>query len=194
MPFTPAAVGEFVSTRIGKVTACSAQDVIREFPNCEKWVSGLGLLIIFNDLPPAEHRTFALQFVRRVEMALREYQAGRAALLDLVSGHRGRWSPYFRALSYFEAAVSHLYQAYDYSRKLMGPNLYEKNDGSALQRLNDIYNTAKHELAKAEQPLWITEQGLESDHASLAFTEIEEMLRQCARIAESMTNSPGVLR
>lgn len=194
VPFTLEAVGEYVLARIGQVAMCGAQDVIREFPNCGKWVSSLGLLIIFSDLPLPEHRPFALQLIRRVEMALREYETGRAALLDLVDGDRGRWSPYFRALSHFEAAVSQLYQAYDNLRKLMGANLFEKDDGSALQRLNDIYNTAKHEFAQAEQPLWITDQGLESDRTELAFTEIEEMLRECASIAETMTNSPGVRR
>jgi hypothetical protein len=122
-------------------------------------------------------------------MALVEYGNGRAALQDLVSEHRGRWSPYFRALSYFEAAIGQLYQAYDYSRKLIDKPLFASNDGSPLQRLNRIYNTAKHELPTDEQPVWITNHGLEAKDASITFAEIEELLRVCARLSETLTRS-----
>src|SRR5687767_11306688 len=113
MPFTPAAVDEFISKKIAQVTSCGATDVAPEFPNAGRWVSGFGLVVMFNNQPAPEYRHFALQLVRRTEMTLAHYKDGGDALLDLVTGHRGRWSPYFKALSYFEDAIGQLYQAYD---------------------------------------------------------------------------------
>ena len=189
MSFTPYAIEKFISARISKITACNAQDLVSEFPSAKDWVSGLGLMIIFNNQPAPEMRAFALQFIRRCEMALAEYGNGCAALQDLVSGHNGRWSPYFRALSYFEVAIGQLYQVHDYSRKLIDRPLFEKNDGSPLQRLNTIYNAAKHKFATDEQPVWITNHGLEAKDARITFAEIEELLRVCARLSETLTRS-----
>lgn len=189
MPLTPAALTEFISKKIVEVTSCGARDVSLEFPNASKWVSGFGLVVIFNDQPKPEYRHFALQLVRRTEMALAHYKSGLDALKDLVSGHRGRWSPYFKALSYFEDAMGQLYQAYDASRKVLGKELFTSGDGSPLQRLNQLYNSSKHDPADTEQPVWLTNNGLESEKAVLAFGEFEGLLRTCGRLAEKITSS-----
>lgn len=189
MPFTPAALNQFISKKIVEVTACGARDVSLEFPTASKWVSCFGLVVIFNDQPKPEYRHFALQFVRRTEMALTHYKSAHGALRDLIDGHRGRWSPYFKALSYFEDAMSQLYQAYDSSRKVLGKPLFASGDGSPLQRLNQLYNTSRHELADTEQPVWITNQGLESESAVLAFGELEELLQTCGRLSEKITSN-----
>ena len=109
-------------------------------------------------------------------------------LSALVSGGSGRWSPYFRALYHFEAAISQLYLAYDGARKRLGGDYFASGDGSDLDRLNRVYNAGKHQIAKADQTLWITNDGVGSDDASILFVEIEDLLRSYARITNRITN------
>jgi hypothetical protein len=187
MSFTRHAT-DFISEKIGQVTKCGATDVAKEFPASAAWVTTFGLCVIFQDHPPAQNRPHALQFVRRVEMAFAEYSRASDHLSDLVSGGPRRWSPYFRALYHFEAAISQLYLAYDGARKKLGNDYFDSGDGSDLDRINKIYNASKHQIASAEQTLWITDDGVCADDTSISFVELEQLLRSYARIANRITN------
>jgi len=189
MPFTKHAVEIFISDKITKVTECNVSNLYAEFPSAKDWISGFGLMVIFVNQPQAEMRPLALQFLRRVEMGLAEYSRAREELQDLVFGSRGRWSPYFRALYHFEAAISQIYQAYDYSRKALNTRYFDSNDGSPLDRLNRIYNISKHELAAQDQPVWISNRGIETAKVQITFSEIETLLRSFGRIAMKLTST-----
>lgn len=188
MPFTNYAIEAFISNRITKVTECRMADLSAEFPNAGTWVSGFGLMVIFTNQPREEIRPFALQFVRRVEMALAEYSRAREQLQDLIAGNP-RWSPYYRALHHVEIAIALLYQAYDFSRKALDQRLFESGDGSSVQRLNLIYGVTKHQCATAEDPVWLSNEGIETAQARLTFTEFEDLARTCARICERLTKN-----
>jgi hypothetical protein len=188
MGFTRHATDFFISEKIAQVTECGAMDVAKEFPASAAWVSSFGLCVISQDHPPAQNRPYALQFVRRVEMAFAEYSCATEYLSALVSGGPGRWAPYFRALYHFEAAISQLYLAYDGARKKLKRSYFSGGDGSNLGQLNNVYNASKHQLANAEQTLWITNDGVCTDAASISFVELEELLRSFARIANRITN------
>ncbi len=188
MGFTRHFTDLFISKKIGQVTECGAMDVAKEFPNSAAWVSSFGFCVLFQDHPPAQNRPLALQYVRRVEMAFAEYSRATEYLSDLVSGGPGRWSPYFRALYHFEAAISQLYLAYDGPRTKLGQLLFVSNDGSNWDRLNKIYSDSKHQIASAGQTLWITNDGVCSDRALISFVELEELLRSAARSVNRITN------
>ena len=188
MGFTRHATDLFISEKIGQVTECGATAVGNEFPSSGAWVPAFGLCVILQDHPPEQNRPFALQFVRRVEMAFAEYSRAVEYLSALVSGGPGRWSPYFRALYHFEAAISQLYLAYDGARRKLGGEYFKSGDDSNLDRLNKVYNASKHQIATAEQTLWITNDGVCSDDASIAFVEIEDLLRSYGQIADRITN------
>lgn len=188
MPFTRYAIETFISAKITKITECRLADLGAEFPNAKTWVSGFGLMVIFVNQPREEIRPFAFQFVRRVEMVLSEYSSAREEVQDLISGHP-RWSPYYRALHHIEAAVALLHQAYDFSHKALDQRLFEPNDGSPLQRLGLIYGASKHQMAKTEDPLWLSNEGIETTVARLDFSEFEDLSRTCARIAERLTTT-----
>lgn len=122
-------------------------------------------------------------------MAFSEYSRAREELQAFVSQNQGQWSLYFRALYHLEASLAQLYQAYDYSRKMMDTKLFDENDGSPIFRLNRIYNISKHQVAEDDQPLWITNAGIESKDFKLDFNEIEHMLRSHARICTTLTSA-----
>jgi hypothetical protein len=92
-------------------------------------------------------------------MAFAEYSRAVECLKDLVGGGQGRWSPYFRTLYYFEAAIAQLYLAYDNMREKLGQNEFQSGDGSVLDRLNKVFNASKHDIAATEQPVWLTNEG-----------------------------------
>lgn len=188
MGFTRHATDLFISEKIGQVTKCGATPISQDFPASVGWVSAFGHCVIFQNHPPTQIRQFALQFIRRVEMALAEYSRASECLSDLVTGGPGRWSPYFRALDHFEAAISQLYLAYDGARKKIGENYFAGGDGSDLDRLNKIYSASKHDIATAEQTLWITNDGVCAADASISFAELEELLRSYAKVVNRILN------
>ena len=192
MPFTKYAIETFISSRITELTECRLTDLLTEFPNSGSWVSGFGLMVIFVNQPPAVMRPFALQFVRRVEMAIAEYARMRVELLDLLSGNP-RWSPYYRALHHGEMAATMLYQAYDLSRKKLKTQFFESDDGSPLQRLNLIYTASKHQVAEAEDPVWLSNKGMHTAQAKLLFVEFEALTRSLAQVAQRLTSPEGAV-
>lgn len=187
-PMTRHAVDDFVSDKIGMVTACGAADPSSEFPAAGKWVSAFGLCAIFQDHPPAASRALALQFARRVEMAFAEYGLACKYLRELVQRRPGRWSPYFQALYHFEAALGQLYSAYDGGRKSIGNQYFVSNDGSVLDRLNKVHGASKHTLAETDQPTWLTNTGIASADCEVTFVELEDQLRSYGAIANKITN------
>ena len=190
MAFTKYAIETFISSKVTALTDCRVADLAAEFPNSSEWVSGFGLMVILVDQPPEDMRPFALQFVRRIEMAIAEYARMRSEIQGLLSGNR-RWSPYYRALHHGEVAVAMLYQAYDISRKKLKTPLFEPKDGSPLQRLNLIYGTSKHQAAEAQDPVWLSNEGFHTKQATLLFGEFEALARSCARVAERLTSTKG---
>ena len=179
---------DLISKKIGQVTKCGATDVAKEFPASSAWVSTFGLCVIFQNHPPAENRSYALQFVRRVETAFAEYSRASDQLHYLVNSSQHRWSPYFSALYHFEAAISLLYLAYDGTRKQLQDKFFTGGDGSDLDRLNKIYNASKHQIASGEQTLWITNDGVNADGTSISFVELEDLMRDYGRIADRIIN------
>lgn len=186
MPFTFAGINEYVSPRVTEVKVCGASDVLSEFPSALHWISSIGLRSMFHGVPYPSVRHWAIQFVRHIERALVCYSDARTQLLGLVTEHRTQWSPYFRALSYFEDSAVHLYQAFASHMKMSGKRFFKGRDGSPLQRLNVLYNAVKHASAGSEQPIWITDEGLHSEEAVISFIEFEELLRECARSAAAV--------
>lgn len=188
MGFTNYAVENFISKRITEITCVGPADLSPEFPNASAWLSRLGMLAILTNQFAPEIRPFAIQFVRRTEMALAEYTRARSELVTLLGGTR-RWSPYFRALHHIEVSASMLYQAYDLSRKKLKTDLFQSGDGSPLQRLNLIYNTSKHQAADADDPIWLSDVSIHTPQTELTYRDFEELLRSCARIAERITTT-----
>jgi hypothetical protein len=192
MSFTDAAVETFISNKIPQVTECNAKDLAEEFPDAPKWVSGFGLLVMFNDQPPEPHRPFVLRLLTRAQMAFDDYSLARNALLELTKSSQGMWSPYFRAMSRFESVLALVYQTLDSVAKRTQKKLFQSNDGSTEDRLNKLYNASKHTIAQIEYPLWLTNAGIETSGAGLAYQELEELLRSLAAVARRWSSTAGV--
>ena len=189
MPLTSYAIRTFISEKVTEVTSSGATDVAIEFPGAIEWLSRFALVAMLRNHVHEQSRPFAIQFLRRSSAALAEYSRAKVELDHFVDGGHGQWSPYFRALYHFEAAISQLYQAWDLCRKWTNTSLFESNDGGFFDRLNKIYNCHRHVVATTDQPLWITNGGLACESSQVTFAEIEDALRRLCRIAERLTTA-----
>ena len=134
-------------------------------------------------------------FLRRTESAFQEYEAARQATLRfLASPNLEAFSVYIMAVGHWEVFLSQAYQA---CCLLYGgqKTLFKKGDGSVLQRLNLLYNRAKHaEKAITSQqfppdgtlPVWLKNDGLHCVESSLTFDEIAGLLEELAQCAEEI--------
>lgn len=151
MPFTNYALDNFFAQEISELSECNAPDLADNFAEVEPLIHNfiLNSIFIFPTLKN-EHKRYIFGILRRVQMALVEYQNGRTLLLLYLNESKKNISLYFQALSHFEIAVTLLYQAYDFLRKLAKKiesketNFFETGDGSSLEKLNRLYNISKH--------------------------------------------------
>jgi hypothetical protein len=187
MSFTKFALDTFISEKIMMITECNLKDMNIDFPNSQKWVSGFGLMVMFQNQPPEDKRHLALQFLRRAEMAFSEYERARISLLDHIKG-APRWSPYFQALYHIELTIALLYQVAECSTEELKIPLFEKKDGSSIDRIRLINIATKHHLAVDEQTVWLTNKGVKSKKSSVSYVELEALLNEYGSIANIMTD------
>jgi hypothetical protein len=187
MGITRAAIEEFISIRITAISKVSARDISEQFPLADRWLSTLGISHIFTASIPPQHLHLAIQLIRKTEFALSAYSSVVRELTSLVAGPP-TWTPYFRAVNHGESAISSLYQARHLAGKNFGLRLFEKDDGSPMQRLNSLYNAAKHQVAQVDEPMWLTEGGFECGSARLSYEEFEDILGGTAALADKIAN------
>ncbi len=207
MPLTKFAIDKFISNKIYNVTECNVKNIRNEFRLSEKWVTGFAQMCIFGNsagnVPSDYIRPFLFFLIRRIETAFSEYSLARDKLIEFTS-KKTNWSAYFQALYHFELAISQLYQIYDHIRKMENKSnpdfkFFQSKDGSELDRLNRIYNISKHALAETDQPVWITNTGInainskDQEEIEITFCEIEELLHECGQFADKMYRPETIL-
>lgn len=196
MSFTNYALDTFFAQNISELKKCEAPDLSEELVLAESWDRRFILNSIFRINIDSKFKPFMFGIIRRVHMAFFEYQDGRRALLEYLAGHRDRISVYFRALYHFELVTMLLYQAYEYERKVTGKKRFEKNDGSPLERLHKIYTESKHPGTPSEiaegclHTVWITNDGIASESASLSWEELANLAKEEGKIADEISDLP----
>lgn len=195
MPFTNYALDTYIAQDLSRLTECNAPGLSKEFNQAEYWVNNFILNSIFHIQVNPESKPFIFSILRRVQMVFAEYANGQEALFDYLAGSKKRVSVYFRALYHFEIAVSLLYQSYEMVIKITGQRLYEKNDGSPIERLNRIYNVSKHiessTIPKGHiQAVWISNAGLVVSTAELSWYELAELIKEAGSKVNSLFNPP----
>lgn len=159
--------------------------------------------------PREPHRAYVIHLLRRNDSALREFEAGRLALGEFTSipANEGLIHPFFEALLHYENCIASAYQGIMIFRKLKGHDLFERGDGSSLERLSELYNVVRHaddrielgELpAEGSMPIWLSETGIHSSRVALSYEELAELLTElsgaCSQIVEIVnTGSASIL-
>ena len=150
-------------------------------------------------------RSTQFNFLRRTEMAFREYEAARQMTMALDNPSPDAVAEYFIAIGHWEVFLSQAYQAWCLlGRELpaSGYKFFTKNDGSLVQRLNLLYNRAKHaeKAITAQQlppggtlPVWLQNDGLHCADGALTFEDMAEILRELALWADA-AQDPRTMR
>ena len=171
------------------LTACNAPEVP------ENYLAGTILRSVSSvQLSPKVQR-YILNFLRRMEVAVKEYRLGRKLLQSHVAS-LSRTDDHSlesqRALSHFEQCAAALGQATQMVRPLTRkiPFLVSNDKSYPLYKLNKIYNRSKH-LEGEERaawipptPIWLTNDGLENSECTLKFVEMHKIILILATIAK----------
>jgi len=199
MPFTHYALDKFFAQGISELSECNAPDLAEHFAEVEDLIHNFILNSIFTFPIKTEYKPYIFGIIRRVQMALVEYQNGRTRLLLYLNESKKNTSLYFQALSHFEIAVTQLYQAYEFWRKLgkkiesKETNLFEKGDGSSHDKLNRLYNISKH-LEPSTIPegnlhhVWISNNGICASEVTMSFTELADLVKEYVAVANAFSN------
>ena len=199
MPFTTYGLDKFFAQEISALSECNAPDLAEHFAEVEPLIDNFILNSIFTSPIKTEEKPYIFGIIRRVQMALVEYQNGRTLLLLYLNESKKNTSLYFQALSHFEIAVTQLYQAYDFWRQLgkkresKETNLFKTRDGSPLQKLNRLYNVSKH-LQPSTIPegnlhhVWISNNGICASEVTMSFTELADLVKEYVAVANAFSN------
>lgn len=193
------AIDKTVAPKLSKLNKCGASQLAdKPISLQDKFI--LNMILRANISNPC--RQYFFNFIRRVGNALFEHENARLALEDyLLLDRRDTFVKYFLAIHHFEVCISQAYQACELMRsfgKSFGKgNIYKKDDGSVLDKLNKIYNDSKHAEGIIRKgslnedytiPMWITNEGLESPRAFLSFQELKEVLLEESSIANKIAD------
>lgn len=176
--------------KLSQLTECRAP----ELPEWKHKMANVILNSIFLgiEFPPQTQR-YILNFVRRLETAVVEYQHGRAELLTYVKDLPRRNNHFLgalRALSHFEQCAAALYQAAQLTPALTGQPVFKKGDGSPLSRLNIIYNRSKHFEDAAgvatppATPVWLVNEGIECTEVLLTYDDLVFVLNDLMKCGD----------
>jgi hypothetical protein len=182
----------FVAPGYSAFTAATIPDMSAASQEQEHWVANFILNGSMRVTLDDDTRRTWYNFLRRAESAFLEYEEAKRLTLDHIASpaaHR-----YIRAIGRWEQFLSEAYRAWAVLVK--GEKvLFDKDDGSVLQRLNLFYNLTKHveSAIKSGQlppngtlPVWLTNDGLEAVDAELTFTEMAEILTDLAKWADAV--------
>jgi len=189
----------FIAPRLSELTKAIAPDLhscTKEYGN---WVINFILNTIFRVRTIEQNRQLIMYFLRKVEGAFQEYHEGRYFLENYIKNCNKAISSYFHSLRHFEAAMILAYQAYETIRMMIKKDLFIKENGTPLQRLNRLQNLSKHankELSRSDFSgefnisIWLTNEGIESYDTTLSFSEFSFLLIELAKSAEVISNLP----
>lgn len=193
MQFSSFFLDKYVAPEISSFTAASIPDVSAISAEQGHWLANFILSSGFRVTMDDQLRRTLYNFLRRTEAAFREYEAARQSTLKYLA-NRDAVSEYLVAIEHWEVFLSQAYQAWCLLARGQRV-LFEPGDGSIAQRLNLLYNRAKHaEKAITSQqlppdgtlPVWLKNDGLLCVESSLTFEEIAEILTDLAHWAEAV--------
>lgn len=191
MPLSSYARDNFVVQEYSALTTFDVQPIGPNFTGHKSWLTTFVLNTIFTTDLPSASRALAFALLRRAEAAVEDFDAACAVLSELVAAKK-TVSGYFRGLRVLEATISQLYQALEFVRKASGTKLFQKGDGSRYERLNRIYNVSRHGDPQALpaghlQLVWLRDDGVHVEGASMTFGELRELVVELATAAEHLS-------
>lgn len=195
---TDYALNNFVAPKLAQLTRNSAPEVVSQVQQSQNWIPNFILNSMLRVNVSDENRKYIFNILRRVSNAINEYDNGRNMLESYLSEKRETISKYLTAVLHFENSITQTYQACMLLKTMNKfEKLFEKGNGTILERVNTIYNNIKHLNQRIEEgiipegftiPMWVTNFGLESPNAQLGFQEFASLLAELGTLADELSN------
>lgn len=190
MPLSGHAKDLYVAPKMSQFTTADIVDMSNFDKEQQHWVANYILNSMFGSggvTQPARQRVF--HFLRRAEAAFAAHGEARELTIAYLR-NKENLTAYLGGVSHWESFFSHAYIAFEQLRHMSKSPLFERGDGSVLQRLNMLYNISKH--ANETQfpqdgtlPIWLENDGLHCTEAHLTFEELSsDVLPELARWAD----------
>ena len=187
-----------IATEASALTQAVIEDLESFAPESKYFLQNFFLNSLLTAKYNAKTRIAVYHILKRCQFAFTEYQEARRSTLDFIAGGSQSIGYYTRALHHWEIYLGQCYHVYCLI-SLLGDSgkLFRKNDGSALQRLNAIYNQLKHVESRIENnqipdtgmtPVWLTNDGLKSTDSHFTFVECADMLKELSEWADILQN------
>jgi hypothetical protein len=192
MPLSSYAKDKFIAPEMSQFSNASIRDMTGVSVEQEHWLSNFILNTIFRVSIDVDVRQTLFNFLRRAQSAFREYSLARDKSLEYLDDTEAV-SAYIAAIGHWEIFLSSAYQAYlvlDRNQR----SLFQRSDGSVLQRLNHFYNRSKHVETAIERgqlapdstmTVWLTNTGLRSVDSEISFDEMADVLEDLARWSDA---------
>jgi hypothetical protein len=192
VPLTLQGLDAFVSQGLSGLTRLTARTLAEDFPDRLDWINEFVLHRIFHNHVRDQSAALAFVLLRRAEAAIDEWELACASSKgDLRSA-----SVYFKVLRHFETCIANLWQGLDFGRRALGRKLFESGDGSAYDRLNQVYNCSRHfdpmQLPQGDlHAVWLTNDSVVIDKCQVSFEEIRDAISVLAHIASKIARGPN---
>jgi hypothetical protein len=187
------ALDKFVAPKLSELTECNIPDMSTHSSQSDSWVGNFILNSIFTFQGNSLFTQYAIYVLRRAEAAFREYRNARLTLFNYVNNQQKNVSVYFEILFHVETCIAQMWQACDATIKFSkGKKLYNRRDGSAFERLNNLYNISRYGGNNIQEsstvPIWLINTGIESDTVSISFAELAGLLGEIGDWADMLSN------
>ena len=184
---------KFVAPYTSQFTEAQIPDMSDHYDQSEYWVANYTLNCMCRGAFEYPHRQYLFNYLRRAEAAFLQHDQAREATINFLN--KGGQSPslYMRAITQWEYYLFQSYHCFNLARYIFGKKkIFEKGDGSIYERLNKLYNQSKHAESCMKHgsipengtiPVWLTNEGLSSEEATLAYSETADILEEIAEWA-----------
>ena len=192
---------------ITELTECNIPELSDQYAKSIGWLHNYILQSTFTISYPEPYHKFAIAFFRKTESAFHEYYNGKTSLQEFIKtpilysdDPHSLLRLYFKCLRHFELTVSLITESYlVFGRFLSDPvpknQFWSKNDGSALDKINIVYNNIKHAedriryaLSEPGYHIWLTNNGISCEQGSISYLEISNILIELAENADYYCN------
>jgi hypothetical protein len=200
--FSRYVLDNFVAPDVGSFDRAEIPDLTADFPQAGHWIAFYWLNSLARSRFEAPAHQLVFVFLWRSQEAFAAYHRAREATLAYLAATREGKQPiggYHKAISHWETFALNYNMAISLLRQLSnGADIFKQNDGSKACRLYMIANKVKHICTKEygpndTVPLWLTNDGLSSPGAVVAFSEAAEELRDIAGLAEELKDPKSFL-
>lgn len=202
-PLSNYAKDTFIAPGLSGFTQADIPDMSRHSSQSSQWLDNhvLNIMLRGSWSPPLS--AYVFNFLRRAAYAFHEHDEARRASLSSLAFRNQSPSTYAEALFHWETFLGQSWHALKLLQGAFDLTLFKKGNGSASERLHDLYNEMKHVESRIENgqmptgatvPVWLTNAGLESVDAELSYLETGEILEFVAAWASALKDPKTAAR